>query len=308
MNRIAENAGGLTGYAPVVRLARLREKYGCGGEIYASLEMLTPSGSGKDRAAFYVLERALADGRLRKGGAVAEITGGSWGVSLAMACAALGLRAYIIAPDDIDRGRRQMMELYGAEVLTAPAAGFVRAAAELMGRLRAREPGIFCPDQFKNADMCAPYRRRAEALLRALPEMDYFVAGVGSGATLTGFAEALKMRLPDCRIVAVEPAASPVLSGGSAGQHPLSGIGAGFVPEILNTYILDEVIRVRTPDALETARELARTEGILCSAASGAALCAAISVAARAEAAGRRVAVALTGWGERELELLRGGA
>lgn len=302
MGRLYKNAAEYIGNTPIFMLSRLSAACGCLTPVYAKLESANPSGSVKDRAALYMLTRAMERGELKPGGTVIEATGGNGGVAIAMVCAALDLRAVIVLPDTVSPARREHLRRYGARVETVPADQGMTGC-----RSRARELGrqlenAYLPDQFINEDNCLAHREgTAGEILEVLPKVDYFIAGVGTGGTVTGCGEALKMRNPLCRLIAVEPMASPVLSGGFAGGHTLTGIGAGFVPEILNTYILDEVIRVRTPDAAETAGLLAKTEGLLCGPSSGAALWAAISVAQRTEAKGRTVVTLLPDGGERYL-------
>lgn len=297
MAEILDNLTNIIGETPVLRLRRLSALYNCNTPLLAKLECFSPGGSVKDRAALEMVQCALQRGNLAPGGTVIDASAGNAGLSLALVCAALNLKCIIVLPDTVPELRRKHLRRYGAEVVTVPA----EACASTVEMLRKAHPGAFVPDQFRNEDNPAAHRRTGEELLRQVGTIDYFVAGVGSGGTITGCAEVIKMHCPDCRIIAVEPYASPVLSGGFPGGHPLSGIGPGFVPEVLNTYILDEVIRVKTPDSLELMQQLAKTEGLLCGPSSGAALAAAISVARRPEAQGKTVVTILPDVGERYL-------
>ncbi len=302
MPQILDNLTELIGETPVLRLNRLSRAHGCRTPLLAKLECLSPGGSLKDRAMLSILRGALERGALAPGGTVVETSGGNQGVSLAMLCAALGLKCVIVVPDDLPPARSEHLRRYGAQVVSVPAAGGIAACQSRVEQLAKEIPGAFVPDPFRNEDNPRAHRAgTGPELLRQVGTVDYLVAGVGTGGTITGCAEAVRMYCPECRIIAVEPYASPVLSGGFAGNHPLAGIGAGFIPEALNLYILDEVIRVKSPDSLEMARELARTEGLLCGPSSGAALVAAVMVAQRPEAEGKTVAVILPDMGERYL-------
>lgn len=298
MAEILGNLLNLLGETPILRLSRLSEAAGCAVPILAKLEFLSPGGSVKDRAAAAMVQEAERRGALAPGGTVLCASAGSAGISVAMVCAALGHPCIILLPDTVSPQRIRHLRRYGAEVVTLPAEACAARAEQLHRSL----PGSFVADPFTNEDNPAAHHRTGDELLRQVGEVDYLVAGVGSGGTLTGCAERVKMFCPDCRIIAVEPYASPVLSGGFPGGHPLTGIGPGFVPPVLNTYILDEVIKVKTPDSLALMRLLARTEGLLCGPSSGAALTAAVSVARRPEAAGKTVVTILPDVGERYLE------
>jgi len=285
------------GNTPVLKLHTLSESCGCLTPILAKLEFLAPGGSLKDRAALAMVEGALNREQLFPGGTVISASGGNAGLSLAMVCAAMGLKCIIVVPDTVPEPRRKHLQRYGAQVVAVPA----ETCASVVESLKKANPGAFVADQFRNEDNALAHRKTGEELLRQVGTIDYFVTGVGSGGTITGCAEVIKMYCPDCRIIAVEPYASPVLSGGFPGGHPLAGIGPGFVPEVLNTYILDEVIRVKTPDSLQLTAQLAAQEGLLCGPSSGAALVAAVSVARRPEARGKTVVTILPDVGERYL-------
>ena len=297
MAEILDNLTNLVGETPVLRLSRLSRACGCVTPILAKLECFSPGGSLKDRAALCMVQNAMARGDLPPGGTVICASAGNAGLSLAWVCAALGLQCVIVLPDTVPETRRKHLQRYGALVKAVPA----ETCASVAESLRKNIPGSFIADQFRNEDNPEGHRPTGEELLRQVGDMDYLVVGVGSGGSVTGCAEQVKRMCLECRIIAVEPYASPVLSGGFPGGHPLSGIGPGFVPEVLNTYILDEVIRVKTPDSLEMMGLLARTEGLLCGPSSGAALAAAVSVAKRPEAAGKTVVTLLPDVGERYL-------
>ena len=302
MTHVSDRATELIGQTPLLRLRRLEQAYCCRAALYGKLEGFNPGGSHKDRAALFMLRDALARGVLTEDMTVVEATGGNAGVSLAMACAMLGLRCVIVLPDNTPAEKRTLIAAYGARIEQTPASLGLSGCAERARELCARTPS-FQPLQFENDAGCEAHRRTtARELLQALPNgIDYFVAGVGTGAALTGCGEVLKMNFPDCRIIAVEPVDSPVISGGFPGAHAIAGIGAGFVPPILNVYIIDEVLRARTPDSFALARDCARLEGVLCGISSGAALSAAVTVAQRPETEGKSVVVLLPDSGERYL-------
>jgi len=305
MRQILHNATELIGNTPLLRLERFSAKAGCRAPIYAKLELCNPSGSVKDRSAWYMLRRAMERGEVGENTVIIEPTAGNSAVSLAAVCAALGLRLILVVSDDLPAKKLAHLKVYGAQVRTFPAKEGMAGAQALVQNLRQGIPDSFIPSQFENEDACLAHREGTAAeILQVLPSVDYFVAGSGTGATVTGVGELLKMHCPDCRVIAVEPVDSPVLSGGFPGAHSLQGIGPGFVPQILNAYILDEVIRVRTPDSLDMVRLLAATEGLLCGLSSGAALTAAVSVAQRPEAEGKIILTVLPDTGERYLEQL----
>ncbi len=298
MAEILSNLLDFLGETPVLRLSRLSEQYGCNTHILAKLECFSPGGSLKDRAMAAMIQRARDRGQLAPGGTVICASAGSAGLSTAMVCAALGHPCVIVLPDTVEEPRLRHLRRYGARVVAVPA----EACPSAVESLQRAQPGAFVADPFTNEDNPAAHHRTGDELLRQVGQIDYLVAGVGSGGTLTGVAERVKMHCPDCRVIAVEPYASPVLSGGFPGGHPLTGIGTGFVPPVLNTYILDEVIKVKTPDSLTLMHDLARTQGLMCGPSAGAALAAAVSVARRPEAAGKAVVTLLPDVGERYLQ------
>lgn len=288
----------LIGNTPLVRL-RLGE--GTGARILAKLEMWNPLGSVKDRVAWAMIADAEERGALVPGTTVVEPTSGNTGIGLAFVCALRGYPLVLTMPEAMSPERRAILAALGAELVLTPAAagmaGAVRAAQELAAR------GAFLPNQFENpANPRAHERTTAEEIWRDTGgEVDVFVAGIGTGGTITGVGRFLKRRRPGVRIVGVEPEASPVLAGGSPGVHRIEGIGAGFVPPVLDRAVLDEVLPVAEDEAEAMARRLARTEGILAGISSGAALAAALRVAGRAECAGKTVVVVLPDRGERYL-------
>lgn len=301
MARIAGSVQDVVGKTPLVRIRRIAE--GVRAEIVAKLEFMNPGGSVKDRAALGMLVAAERDGRLGRGSVVVEPTSGNTGIALAMLCASRGLRLIVTMPESMSVERRKILEAYGAEVVLTPArdgmAGAVQRAQEIAGSI----PGAFMPQQFANPANAEAHRRTTarEIWEDTDGKVDVFVAGVGTGGTITGVGEALKAKRPDIRVVAVEPQESPVLEGGPAGSHGIQGIGAGFVPDVFKLEVIDEIVPVSTAEAVSMARRLAREEGILAGISSGAALAAALRVARRPENEGRLVVVVFPDGGERYL-------
>ncbi|SCG53863.1 cysteine synthase A [Micromonospora halophytica] len=297
---IVKDVTALIGRTPLVRLDRFADQAPV--TLLAKLESANPGGSVKDRLALAVVEAAEQSGELRPGGALVEATSGNTGVGLAMVAAARGYRITLTMPESMSVERRALLAAYGARIVLTPAAegmaGAVRRAWEL-----ADEQGAFLPRQFDNPVNPEIHRRTTAEEIWADTEgaVDLFVAGVGTGGTVTGVGQVLKSKRPDLRVVAVEPAESPVLSGGRPGPHGIQGIGAGFVPEVLDPTVYDEVVRVDAAQAREAARRLARREGLLAGVSSGAALHAAGTVAARPEHAGATIVVVLPDTGERYL-------
>ena len=294
----AESILDLVGNTPLVRLNRLAPAGSA--VIWAKLEQANPGGSAKDRIGKAMIEAAEEAGALKPGGIIVEPTSGNTGIGLAMVAAAKEYRCILVMPDTLSVERRALMQAYGAELILTPGAegmkGAIAKAQELV-----QEHGYFMPHQFTNPANPEIHRRTtAREILEQAEHLDAFVAGVGTGGTITGVGEILKDVLPQVRIVAVEPAASPVLSGGQPGKHSIQGIGAGFVPDVLNREVIDEIVTVRDADAAETARRLAREEGILAGISSGAAAWAAIQVAQRL-GEGKTVVVLLPDTGERYL-------
>jgi len=288
----------LIGNTPMVRLHRLPPA--SSAAVWAKLERSNPGGSVKDRIAVAMIEAAERSGQLRPGSVIVEPTSGNTGIGLAMVAAVKGYRLILIMPETMSVERRVLLKAYGAELVLTPAGEGMKGAIARAEEL-ARQQGYFMPQQFRNPANPEVHRQTtAVEVLSQLPDLDAFVAGVGTGGTITGVAEVIKALRPACRFVAVEPAGSPVLSGGQPGRHQIAGIGAGFVPDVLNTGIIDEIIQVADQDAAETTRRLAREEGILAGISSGAATWAAIRVAQQL-GEGKNVVVVLPDTGERYL-------
>ena len=299
MARIATNIADHVGRTPVVQLTRIA---GAGDvELFAKLEAFNPGGSVKDRIGVSMIEAAERDGRIEPGKTtIVEATSGNTGIALAFVCAAKGYDLVLTLPQGMSREREGLLRLYGARVEVTESLGGMTEAVEA-ARAMATSEDVFLPDQFSNPANPEIHRRTTgPELVEAMGgRVDVFVAGVGTGGTITGAGEVLKECHPRCRVVAVEPSASAVLSGGRPGPHKIQGIGAGFIPTVLNRDVLDEVIPVDDEDAIETARELARREGVLAGISGGAAVWAALQIARRPESRGGRIAVILPDSGER---------
>lgn len=289
------------GGTPLVRLQRLAE--GCRADVLLKIESFNPLSSVKDRIAVAMIEDAEKSGRIGPGTTIIEPTSGNTGIGLAFACAAKGYRLMLIMPDTMSMERRRLMQILGAELVLTEGSGGMKLAISEAERLAASIPGSLILQQFQNPSNPAVHRATTAVEIWQDTDgmVDVFVAGVGTGGTITGVGEVLRKHKPDVRIIAVEPSDSPVLSGGQPGPHKIQGIGAGFVPAILNMDIIDEIVTVSNQDAGETARKLARQEGILCGISSGAALYAALGVARREEMAGKTLVVLLPDSGERYL-------
>ena len=299
--RVAEDITALIGNTPLVRLNRIAE--GCGATVLAKLEFFNPANSVKDRIGVAMIDAAERDGLLKPGGTVVEPTSGNTGIALAMVCAARGYPLVITMPETMSKERRALLRAYGAQLhLTPGPEGMGGAIAKAEELLRAN-PDWYMPQQFENPANPQVHRSTtAEEIWNDTDgTVDIVVCGVGTGGTITGVGEVLKERKPEVQMIAVEPAASPVLSGGQKGPHPLQGIGAGFVPQILNTGIYDEIITVEAPIAMEAARSAAREDGLLVGISSGAAIWAALEVARRPENAGKTIVVIVPSFGERYL-------
>jgi cysteine synthase A len=299
MEPIATNIARLVGRTPIVQLTRITE--GLEVELFAKLESLNPGGSVKDRIGVAMIDAAEREGRIRPGETtIVEATSGNTGIALAFVCAARGYELVLTLPEGMSRERESLLRLYGARVQITESLGGMAEAVGAARELATRDD-VFLPDQFSNPANPEIHRRTTgPELWEALSgRIDVLVAGVGTGGTITGAGEYLKARNPGCRLVAVEPRSSAVLSGGRPGPHKIQGIGAGFVPAVLNREILDEVIAVDDEDALATARRLARREGVLGGISCGAAVWAALALGARPESRGRRIAVILPDSGER---------
>ena len=299
VRRACMNIAELVGDTPIVELRRVAPEGGA--RLFAKLESFNPGGSVKDRIGVAMIEAAERDGRIQPGRTtIVEATSGNTGIALAFVCAARGYDLVLTLPEGMSREREGLLRLYGARVHLTESMGGMNEAVEAAREL-ARGDDVFLPDQFSNpANPEAHRRATGPELWRALDErIDVLVAGVGTGGTITGAGEFIKERNPACRVVAVEPSASAVLSGGRPGPHKIQGIGAGFVPAVLNRSLLDEVIAVDDEDAIDTARLLARREGVLAGISCGAAVWAALAIAARPEHRGHRIGVILPDSGER---------
>lgn len=301
MSRIANDVTELIGNTPLVRLRKLTA--GAHAEVLVKLEFQNPGGSVKDRIALSMVEAAEAAGRLGPDTIILEPTSGNTGIGLAMVAAAKGYRCTLVMPDTMSVERRKLLRAYGAELVLTPGAEGMKGAIRTANEMAAANANYFIPQQFENPANPTVHRRTtAEEIWRDTDgKVDILVSGVGTGGTLTGVGGALRERLPSLKIVAVEPADSPVLSGGKPGPHKIQGIGAGFVPAILETGLIDEVITVSNDEAIGTARRLPREEGLLVGISSGAAVHAALNLAFRAENAGKRIVVIVPSNGERYL-------
>ena len=303
MSHIFTSADQLIGHTPLLELTRVERAQGLQARVLAKLEYFNPAGSAKDRVAKAMIDDAEARGLLKPDSVIIEPTSGNTGIGLASVAAARGYRIIIVMPETMSVERRQLMKAYGAElVLTEGAKGMAGAIARA-GELAGEIPNSFIPGQFVNPANPAAHRASTgpEIWEDTGGQVDIFVAGVGTGGTITGVGEYLKGKNPAVKVVAVEPASSPVLGGGAAGRHAIQGIGAGFVPEVLNTAVYDEVIPVKDEDAFAAGRMLGRTEGVLAGVSSGAALWAAVELAKRPENRGKTIVVLLPDTGDRYL-------
>ena len=287
------------GNTPIIALTRLAPDR----RVFAKQESRNPLGSVKCRIAAAMIEAAEKEGKLAPGGLVIEPTSGNTGLGLAWVCAVKGYRLILTMPESMSIERRQLLTYLGAELVLTPAQGGMSGALAEAGRLIAAHPGAFMPDQFANPANPAAHRRTTgpEIWRDMNGQVDVLVAGVGTGGTISGCAEALKEKNPKLHVVAVEPASSPVLSGGQPGRHGIQGIGAGFIPKALNRALIDRVVAVSDEEAISTARDLARKEGLLCGISSGAAACAAMRLAALPEFYGKNIVCILPDTGERYL-------
>ena len=287
------------GSTPLVRLNRVSEEVDAA--VYAKLEFFNPLGSVKDRIAASMLEAAERDGLIKPETLIVEPTSGNTGIALAFICAAKNYRLCLTMPDTMSVERQKLLRHLGADLVLTPGAEGMKGAIGKAREILESEKGAFMPDQFSNpANPKAHRETTAEEIWRDTEgKVDYLVAGVGTGGTITGVGQVLKARKPSFEVIAVEPADSPVLSGGEKGPHKIQGIGAGFVPEVLDQSVIDDIVTVTNDDAFETARNLATMEGLLCGISSGASAWAALEVAKREEAAGKMIVVILPSTGER---------
>ncbi len=303
MSNIYTSVDQLIGRTPLLELTHIEEAYHLKARILAKLEYLNPAGSVKDRVAKMMIEEAERTGRLGSGSVIIEPTSGNTGIGLAAVAAARGYRIIIVMPETMSVERRQLMKAYGAELVLTEGAGGMKGAIAKAEELAAEIPGSFLPGQFVNPANPKAHRTGTgpEIYEDTDGEVDIFVAGAGTGGTITGVGEYLKSKKPSVRIVAVEPASSAVLSGREAGPHKIQGIGAGFVPEVLNTAIYDEIMPVSDEDAFAAGRLVGRREGVLVGISSGAAVFAAVEQAKRPENEGKTIVVLLPDTGDRYL-------
>ncbi|MEX1028966.1 MAG: cysteine synthase A [Paenibacillaceae bacterium] len=303
MAKIVQNITQVIGDTPLVRLNRIVPEGSA--EIYVKLEYQNPGSSVKDRIGLSMIEQAEKDGKLKPGDTIVEPTSGNTGIGLAMSAAAKGYKAIIVMPETMSVERRSLLRAYGAQLELTPGAEGMKGAIRRAEEIKAANPDYFMPQQFLNQANVKVHRETTgpeivEAINSLDGKIDGFVSGIGTGGTITGAGEVLRKNFPNIKIYAVEPSASPILSGGKPGPHKLQGLGAGFIPEILNTSIYDEVVTVENEEAFETARRTAREEGILGGISSGAAIFAALKVA-KELGAGKRVVAILPDNGERYL-------
>lgn len=290
-----------TGRTPLVRLSRTARSLEA--DIVAKLEFFNPLGSVKDRIGVAMIEAAEREGHIRPNTIIVEPTSGNTGIALAFVCAARGYRLCLTMPDTMSIERRKLLRHLGAELVLTPGGKGMKGAIEKAEEILSTTQDAYMPNQFKNPANPEVHRKTTAEEIWSDTDgaVDILVSGVGTGGTITGVSEVIKARKPSFTAIAVEPTNSPVLSGGKAGPHKIQGIGAGFIPDVLNVNIIDEIIKVTNEDAFETARQLAKTEGILCGISSGAALWAALQVAKRTENRGKQIVVVLPSTGERYL-------
>ena len=299
--KIAGNVTELIGKTPLVRINRLSQ--GCVADVVAKLEFQNPAHSVKDRIGLAMIEAAEKAGKIKPDTIILEPTSGNTGIGLAMVCAARGYKLTIVMPDTMSKERRMLLRAYGSELVLTPGAERMPGAIKRAEEMAAADPRYFIPQQFENPSNPEVHRKTTAEEIWADTDgkADILISGIGTGGTITGVGEALKAKKPSFRCVAVEPDASPVLSGGQAGSHPIQGIGAGFVPKILNTKVYDEIVRVKNDDAMDIARRMAKEEGLLVGISSGAAMWAALEVGKRPENQGKLIVVIIPSFGERYL-------
>ena len=310
MSRIYSSADELIGSTPLLEVRNIEREEGLKARILVKLEYFNPAGSVKDRVAKAMIDDAEAKGLLKPGSVIIEPTSGNTGIGLASVAAARGYRIIIVMPETMSVERRQLMKAYGAELVLSEGSKGMKGAIAKADELAKEIPGAFIPGQFVNpANPAAHYAATGPEIWADTDgQVDIFVAGVGTGGTITGVGEYLKSQNPNVQVVAVEPASSPVLSEGKAGSHMIQGIGAGFVPDVLNTKVYDEIVPVTNENALSTGRRMGRTEGVLVGISSGAALWAALELAKRPENAGKTIVALLPDTGDRYLSTPMYGA
>ncbi|MBR2605705.1 MAG: cysteine synthase A [Clostridia bacterium] len=310
MSRIYTSADQLIGRTPLLEVKNIEKEEGLKATVLVKLEYFNPAGSVKDRIAKAMIDDAEAKGLLKPGSVIIEPTSGNTGIGLASVAAARGYRIIIVMPETMSVERRQLMKAYGAELVLTEGAKGMKGAIAKAEELAKEIPGGFIPGQFVNpANPAAHYASTGPEIWADTDgKVDFFVAGVGTGGTITGVGEYLKSQNPNVKVVAVEPASSPVLSEGKAGSHMIQGIGAGFVPDVLNTGVYDEIVPVTNENALSTGRRMGRSEGVLVGISSGAALWAAIELAKRPENAGKTIVALLPDTGDRYLSTALFGA
>lgn len=301
MSKVYTSASQLIGKTPLLELTHIEKKFGLNAKVIAKLEYFNPAGSVKDRIAKAMLDTAKAEGKLKPNSVIIEPTSGNTGIGLAAVAAAEGYRAIIVMPETMSVERRQLMKAYGAELVLSDGSKGMSGAIAKAKELAAETPDSFIPGQFENpANPKAHFDTTGPEIYEDTDgKVDIFVAGVGTGGTITGVGEFLKSKNPDVKVVAVEPATSAVLSTGVPGPHKIQGIGAGFVPDTLNTKIYDEIIPVSNEDAFETGKLIGKSEGVLVGISSGAAVYAAVQLAKRPENAGKNIVVLLPDTGDR---------
>lgn len=306
MTKIASNLTDLIGNTPLLEFSNFNKKHNLEASIIGKLEFFNPAGSVKDRIGFAMIDAAEKQGLLKKDSVIIEPTSGNTGIALAFVAAAKGYRLIILLPETFSVERRNLMKALGAELVLTPGSEGMKGAIRRATELAEATPNSFMPQQFKNLANPQIHRTTtAEEIWRDTDgEVDIFIAGVGTGGTVTGVGEVLKSRKPGVQIIAVEPTDSPVLSGGNPGPHKIQGIGAGFIPDILNVSVIDEIIQVTNSQAIETSRELTRTEGLVVGISSGAIAYAALQVAKRPENKGKKIVCIMCDTGERYLSTL----
>jgi cysteine synthase A len=306
MTKIAEKLTDLIGKTPLLELSNFNEQHQIESKLIAKLEYFNPGGSVKDRIGNAMISDAEERGILKPGSVIIEPTSGNTGIALAFVAAAKGYRLILTMPETMSVERRNLLKALGAELVLTPGAEGMKGAIVKAVELAATTPNSFIPQQFKNPANPEIHRKTTAVEIwdDTDGEVDIFVSGIGTGGTITGVGEVLKARKPSVQIIAVEPSGSPVLSGGSPGPHKIQGIGAGFVPDVLNRSVIDEILLVENEDAFATSRELARSEGLLVGISSGAAVYAALQVAKRPENKGKTIVVILPDTGERYLSTI----